>query len=182
MAQTLGVPTLTYAPFAFFNLINPVRRRDHGFARIGIAPLEPSAAERRPATAQHPGGWRVTPGARELLTRRRLRLGRLGLQHAVQREDTPDGVADGAPGERGSGDRPDAAPDGQLVVEDRAVELPQPVLRGHVLRRLEEDGDVDPFDAALGVEGNEQALPLGLRGVGVDVGAPDNLSGLVRAT
>ncbi|MCY4121828.1 MAG: Na+/H+ antiporter NhaC, partial [Acidobacteria bacterium] len=56
MAQTLGVPTLTYAPFAFFNLINPFVAAIYGFARIGIAPLEPSAAERRPATAQHPGG------------------------------------------------------------------------------------------------------------------------------
>ena len=56
MAQTLGVPTLTYAPFAFFNLINPFVAAIYGFARIGIAPLEPSAAERQPATAQHSAG------------------------------------------------------------------------------------------------------------------------------
>ena len=45
MAQTLGVPTLTYAPVAFFNLINPFVAAVYGFARIGIAPLDPEAAE-----------------------------------------------------------------------------------------------------------------------------------------
>ena len=38
-AQTLGVPTLTYAPFAFFNLLNPFIAIIYGFANIGIAPL-----------------------------------------------------------------------------------------------------------------------------------------------
>jgi len=51
-------------------------------------------------------------------------------------------------------------------VQHLPVELAQPVRRRHVLRRLEEDGDVDAPDAARGVEGDEQALPLGLRDVG----------------
>ena len=56
MAQTLGVSTLTYAPFAFFNLINPLVAAFYGFARIGIAPLDPAAqppgaAPERPRTA-----------------------------------------------------------------------------------------------------------------------------------
>ncbi|MCE2541332.1 MAG: Na+/H+ antiporter NhaC [Acidobacteria bacterium] len=50
MAQTLGVSTLTYAPFAFFNLINPLVAAVYGFARIGIAPLD-SAAAQPPGTA-----------------------------------------------------------------------------------------------------------------------------------
>ena len=39
MAQTLGVPTLSYAPFVFFNLINPLVAALFGMIRIGIAPL-----------------------------------------------------------------------------------------------------------------------------------------------
>ena len=39
MAQTLGVSTLTYAPFAFFNLLNPVVAAVYGFANIGVAKL-----------------------------------------------------------------------------------------------------------------------------------------------
>ena len=44
MAQTLGVPTLSYAPFVFFNLINPLVAALFGMLRIGIAPL-PETAE-----------------------------------------------------------------------------------------------------------------------------------------
>ena len=40
MATTLGVSTLTYAPFVFFNLINPFVAAIYGFANIGIAPHE----------------------------------------------------------------------------------------------------------------------------------------------
>lgn len=40
MATTLGVPTLVYAPFVFFNLINPFVAAIWGFANVGIAPLE----------------------------------------------------------------------------------------------------------------------------------------------
>ena len=54
MAQTLGVSTLTYAPFAFFNLINPLVAAFYGFARIGIAPLDPAAAENPDAAPAHP--------------------------------------------------------------------------------------------------------------------------------
>jgi NhaC family Na+:H+ antiporter len=41
MAQTLGVATLTYAPFAFFNLINPLVAAVYGFTGFTIAPDEP---------------------------------------------------------------------------------------------------------------------------------------------
>jgi NhaC family Na+:H+ antiporter len=41
MAQTLGVATFTYAPFAFFNLINPVVAAVYGFAGFTIAKAEP---------------------------------------------------------------------------------------------------------------------------------------------
>jgi NhaC family Na+:H+ antiporter len=37
MAQTLGVSTLTYAPFAFFNILSPLVAAVYGFAHIGIA-------------------------------------------------------------------------------------------------------------------------------------------------
>lgn len=39
MAQTLGVSTLSYAPFAFFNLLNPLVAAVYAFANIGIARL-----------------------------------------------------------------------------------------------------------------------------------------------
>ena len=39
MAQTLGVSTFTYAPFAIFNLINPFIAALYGFLQISIAPL-----------------------------------------------------------------------------------------------------------------------------------------------
>ncbi|HEY9479228.1 MAG TPA: Na+/H+ antiporter NhaC [Gemmatimonadaceae bacterium] len=40
MAQTLGVATLAYAPFAFFNLINPVIAAIYGFTGFTIARIE----------------------------------------------------------------------------------------------------------------------------------------------
>ena len=43
MAGTLGVATLTYAPFCFFNLINPLVAALYGWANISIVKLEPSA-------------------------------------------------------------------------------------------------------------------------------------------
>ena len=46
MAQTLGVSTLAYAPFAIFNLINPFIAALYGFLHISIAPL--------PATKDQP--------------------------------------------------------------------------------------------------------------------------------
>ena len=36
MAQTLGVATLAYAPFAFFNLINPLVSAAYGFTGFTI--------------------------------------------------------------------------------------------------------------------------------------------------
>ncbi len=42
MAGALGVATLTYAPFCFFNLINPLVAAFYGWANISIAPREPS--------------------------------------------------------------------------------------------------------------------------------------------
>ena len=42
MAQTLGVATLTYAPFAFFNLINPLVAAVYGFTGFTIEKLPPS--------------------------------------------------------------------------------------------------------------------------------------------
>ncbi len=41
MAGTLGVATLTYAPFAFFNLINPMVAAFYGFTGISIAKITP---------------------------------------------------------------------------------------------------------------------------------------------
>ena len=40
MAQTLGVSTLTYAPFAFFNIVNPFVAAIYGFANVSIAKLQ----------------------------------------------------------------------------------------------------------------------------------------------
>lgn len=41
MAQTLGVATFAYAPFAFFNLINPIVSAIYGFTGFTIEKLEP---------------------------------------------------------------------------------------------------------------------------------------------
>lgn len=43
MATTLGVATLTYLPFAFFNLINPVVSAIYGFTGFTIEKLDPEA-------------------------------------------------------------------------------------------------------------------------------------------
>jgi NhaC family Na+:H+ antiporter len=39
MAQTLGVATFAYAPFAFFNIINPLVAAAYGFADFKISRL-----------------------------------------------------------------------------------------------------------------------------------------------
>ena len=44
MAGTLGVATLTYAPFCFFNLINPLVAALYGWANISIVKLETDPA------------------------------------------------------------------------------------------------------------------------------------------
>ena len=41
MAQTLGVATLPYAPFAFFNLINPLVAAIYGITGFTIEMIEP---------------------------------------------------------------------------------------------------------------------------------------------
>jgi NhaC family Na+:H+ antiporter len=41
MAATLGVPTLTYLPYAFVNLLNPVIAIIYGITNFTIRPLEP---------------------------------------------------------------------------------------------------------------------------------------------
>ncbi len=45
MASTLGVPTLVYLPYAFFNLINPVVAAIYGFTNFTIAPADEEEAE-----------------------------------------------------------------------------------------------------------------------------------------
>ena len=40
MAATLGVATLAYAPYAFFNWINPIVAVIYGFMNIKITPME----------------------------------------------------------------------------------------------------------------------------------------------
>jgi Na+:H+ antiporter, NhaC family len=49
MAQTLGVATFTYAPYAFFNLLNPVIAAIYGFTGFTIERL-PAEADALPAT------------------------------------------------------------------------------------------------------------------------------------
>jgi NhaC family Na+:H+ antiporter len=43
MAQTLGVATLTYAPYAFFNLLSPVISAIYGFTGFSIVKIDKSA-------------------------------------------------------------------------------------------------------------------------------------------
>jgi len=40
MAATLGVPTFTYLPYVFFNLINPVISMIYGFTGFTIEKLD----------------------------------------------------------------------------------------------------------------------------------------------
>ena len=58
MAQTLGVATLTYAPFAFFNILNPFVAAAYGATNIGVARLQ----EAPPKAA---GGHDVDRGVRQ---------------------------------------------------------------------------------------------------------------------
>ena len=46
MAQTLGVATTAYLPYAFFNLINPFVAAIYGFAGFSIARVQPETADR----------------------------------------------------------------------------------------------------------------------------------------
>ncbi len=45
MAQTLGVSTLAYAPFVFFNILNPFVAAAFGFANIGLKRVEEHRSE-----------------------------------------------------------------------------------------------------------------------------------------
>jgi NhaC family Na+:H+ antiporter len=49
MAATLGVPTLTYLPYAFVNLLNPLTAIVYGITRFTITPLE---ADKESAAAE----------------------------------------------------------------------------------------------------------------------------------
>jgi NhaC family Na+:H+ antiporter len=40
MAATLGVPTLAYLPFCFFNLVNPFVAAAYGYTGFKIAPAD----------------------------------------------------------------------------------------------------------------------------------------------
>ena len=55
MAQTLGVSTLTYAPFVFFNIINPFVAAAYGFANIGLRRIEEHRSE-NPSGRKSDGG------------------------------------------------------------------------------------------------------------------------------
>jgi NhaC family Na+:H+ antiporter len=56
MAQTLGVATLTYAPFAFFNLLNPFISLIYGFTGFTIEKLPEGADGVDMAGVPEPGG------------------------------------------------------------------------------------------------------------------------------
>jgi len=60
MAQTLGVATFAYAPFAFFNLINPLVAAIYGFTGFTIERIEPETGEGDVAALQATGS---VPGA-----------------------------------------------------------------------------------------------------------------------
>jgi NhaC family Na+:H+ antiporter len=45
MAGTLGVPTLVYLPYAFFNLLNPIISAVYGFTGFSIEKVDPNAVE-----------------------------------------------------------------------------------------------------------------------------------------
>lgn len=51
MAATLGVPTLAYLPFCFFNLVNPFVAIGYGYAGFRIEPAEPETGIDAPGTA-----------------------------------------------------------------------------------------------------------------------------------
>lgn len=59
MAQTLGVATVAYLPYAFFNLINPVIAAIYGFTGFSIAKLEPGQDEAVVAAATESAGPRA---------------------------------------------------------------------------------------------------------------------------
>jgi NhaC family Na+:H+ antiporter len=56
MAQTLGVATFAYAPYAFFNLLNPLVSLAYGFTGFTIEKLPEGAADGDAAGVVEPGG------------------------------------------------------------------------------------------------------------------------------
>ena len=52
MAATLGVPTLAYLPFAFFNLVNPFVAATYGYTGYRIAPTEEDSGNQAVETAR----------------------------------------------------------------------------------------------------------------------------------
>lgn len=58
MAATLGVATVAYAPFAFFNLFSPLVAAVYGFTGVAIKRIDPDA----PGVADEDQYTRVTPG------------------------------------------------------------------------------------------------------------------------
>ena len=63
MAQTLGVSTLTYAPFVFFNLLNPFVAAAYGFANVAVARLPAAGEVSAPAAAPPPSSARTRPAS-----------------------------------------------------------------------------------------------------------------------
>jgi len=49
MSATLGIATLQYAPFAFFNLLCPLIAILYGYAGFALKPAEPKTARTDPA-------------------------------------------------------------------------------------------------------------------------------------
>ena len=66
MAGTLGVATLSYAPFCFFNLINPLVAALYGWTNISISRLP----GRRPGRGRHPGHDVIRGGMDATVARR----------------------------------------------------------------------------------------------------------------
>jgi NhaC family Na+:H+ antiporter len=52
MSATLGVATLSYAPFAFFNLLCPIIAVIYGYMHFGLKPLEPVAEAADPGSVR----------------------------------------------------------------------------------------------------------------------------------
>jgi NhaC family Na+:H+ antiporter len=54
MAATLGVPTLAYLPFCFFNLVNPFIAAAYGYTGFKIAPADDADAVSAPDSGERP--------------------------------------------------------------------------------------------------------------------------------
>ena len=51
MASTLGVPTLVYLPYAFFNFINPLVAAAYGYTGFTIEPADEADSSSRSEAA-----------------------------------------------------------------------------------------------------------------------------------